>query len=156
MEKTGISDCTKKEMEPLAQYLQKNSETGRFSVKEPYAKMITELLKNTGNIYLKQFLSGVFEPYFWMLYDHNMYCDLFGVLEYIRKDGYDISGFGLWEIPTNYIYSFYKKEAGTRINFDIVRDSDKNWKAGCIYHGDEEIVDSIETAIRMHDWNNDL
>ncbi|PDY14160.1 hypothetical protein COO16_04150 [Bacillus pseudomycoides] len=82
-----------------------------------------ELLKNTPNIYMQK----IIQEYRW-------YCDsiekgefesdedttlirFHNCISYIKEVGFDIRGWGLWEIPIFYSHCFYNKH--TKEQFDL-------------------------------------
>ena len=74
------------------------------------------LLKNTPNIYMQAELDGyinvkkgdehsaIYNGY--DIEDIEDNCDFTTVFDFIARDGYDISDFGLWEIPIKEVYCF--------------------------------------------------
>jgi len=69
-------------------------------VSEKCFKIAEILLKNTVNVFIKEDLQNYIEE-----------TGLIPVLECIANDGYDVSEFGLWEIPAENVYCF-----GSHIN----------------------------------------
>ena len=72
------------------------------------------------------------------------------VLSFIHNDGYDISGFDLFEIPITGVYCFWNKS--TQKRFDILVFDTGDITAG--YVSGEEVTSNIEEAIQRYESIN--
>ncbi|PEM69295.1 hypothetical protein [Bacillus pseudomycoides] len=114
-----------------------------------------ELLKNTSNIYMQK----IIQEYRWYcdsLEKGEFECDeddslirFHNCISYIKEEGFDIRGWGLWEIPTFYSHCFYNKH--TKEQFDLAV-----LKLGEVIpryinkYSNEQDAKSIEEAIKKY------
>lgn len=87
-----------------------------------------ELLKNTTNIYLKEFITS----YIVAVEENNINddCDMSLLkfnkcVEYLLNTQFDITGWSLWEIPIDYAYCFYNKDMEKRFDLNVYSLEDK-------------------------------
>lgn len=115
-----------------------------------------ELRKNTTNIDLQHYIAQYIVGY---PYDRNFQESIpvaFSLLKfhqclkYIEKENFDISGWGLWEIPHQDVFCFYNKKENQ--NFDLVYNWFVNYeiKPSYISHSNNELAQSIEEAIELY------
>ncbi|MFJ8531106.1 hypothetical protein [Bacillus sp. NPDC094106] len=112
-----------------------------------------ELLKNTPNIYMQK----IIQEYRW-------YCDFIekgefecgedtilirfhNCISYIKEVGFDIRGWGLWEIPIYYSHCFFNKNTGKWFDLAVwdIGEVIPTYIDGC---SNEQIAKSIEEAIK--------
>ena len=115
-----------------------------------------ELRKNTKNIYLQDFIDQYIANFsdnsnnrqnhitFELLKFHRC-------LYYIQKEKFDVSGWGLWEIPHQDIFCFYNKKENR--NFDLVYNWFNNYEVRPSYitNSNNELAESIEEAIQLYE-----
>lgn len=99
-----------------------------------------QLRDNTSNIYLAMMLES-------FLCDPKDEFHLVPVLDYIVKDGYDVSNFGISEIPIENVYCFYSKK--DEYMFDICVWDIGLVTAGYVSGNQRFEAPNIETAISM-------
>lgn len=115
-------------------------------------EIANELLKNTKNIYLKDFIKTYIKNI------HNIEQNkckrkelirLDNCISYIEKVNFNITDWGLWEIPIFYAHCFYKDK--TKQMFDLAV-----WYIGEVIpryldaNCNEEDAESIEEAIQKY------
>ncbi|WP_260457812.1 hypothetical protein [Clostridium sp. K04] len=110
-----------------------------------------ELLNNTKNIYLRLFIEKYITNFNEIQSKNNSlleYLDFDKCIEYIDKSKFDITEWGLWEIPLSNIYIFYNKNS--KQLFDLIID-DKNIIPAYIDEKSNSInANSIQEAIEKY------
>jgi hypothetical protein len=84
-------------------------------MKEEILNLAKKILNNTDLIY-KAELEGFIEDYK-NLGENTCYKGMLKVITQILEDGYDVEGFGLYEIPEPHIYIFFNE--ATEEMFDV-------------------------------------
>ncbi|PGR00760.1 hypothetical protein [Bacillus cereus] len=114
-----------------------------------------EILKNTPNIYMQK----VIQEYRWYCdsiengefecNEDNMLIPFHSCISYIKEVGFDIKGWGLWEIPIDFLYCFFNETTGKW--FDLaVENIDEVKPAYIDSWSNQQIAKSIEEAINKN------
>lgn len=108
------------------------------------------ILENTTNGYMREFLSDYMDE----IKDHAndmdvAYARFDSCIDYIMESGFDMHGWGLWEIPIFYSHCFWNKTEKKAFDLAV-------WDIGkviprYIKNGNEEDAASIEEAIEKYD-----
>lgn len=117
--------------------------------REPLA---SKILENTGNLSLRDLLElYINNP------DDKQVRFLTPVFDFILSDGYDITGYALFEIPTDGVYCFLAKNGesfeGSYDGFDVYSHVDGEITAGYTAGGGEIYTENIEAAVRGYKSN---
>lgn len=118
-----------------------------------------ELLKNTTNIYLKKdienyilnidyYITGHILKNEFYISDTVMGLDM--CISYIEKENFNITNWGLFEIPIYYSYVFYNDK--TIQMFDIAIFEDATVIPRYLSKGNEKNAKSIQEAIEKYDF----
>lgn len=124
-----------------------------FKVEYTFYKLsiASELLKNTKQKYLRIFIEEYITNFNEIQSKNNSlleYVDFDKCIEYIAKSKFDITEWGLWEIPLENIYIFYNKNR--KKLFDLIID-DKNIIPAYMDEKFNSInVNSIQEAIEKY------
>lgn len=115
-----------------------------------------ELLKNTLNIYLKNFIENYIanmNGYIEAHISEKNYADAcikFDLcITQIEKEKFDIKDWGLFEIPIEYAYIFYNPKTEQMFDIDVFDDGEVI--PTYISNGNEEFAKSIQEAIEKYD-----
>jgi len=101
-------------------------------------------LANTQNVYLIETLAFYIGNCGDGGDEHEEVTELNAVLDYIIEDGCDVSGYGLWEIPTAGVYIFF--DSANRAEFVVFARKNTAVTAGFI-SDDEVYTQNIRAAI---------
>lgn len=82
-----------------------------------------KLLKNTKNIHLNFFIEEYINNFNGSEIKNKKHMDFDKCIEYINKSKFDVTEWGLWEIPLPNIYIFYNKNR--KEFFDLIIDDKK-------------------------------
>ncbi|WP_350303364.1 hypothetical protein [Bacillus pumilus] len=133
-----INHCNEWLFKTLERMSAKEFEMGQIDI-------ANELLKNTQNKYIKQFISEHISNYSLESIDLVRFHKC---ITYIQKQGFDIKGWELFEIPMPDIYCFYN--AKTRQSFDLTIMNDLQVHSQFIDEtGNGQIALSIHQAIQL-------
>lgn len=109
-----------------------------------------ELLKNTDNIFYKEELELFLEDFidFKEFVDRQ---DLLNVIYTIVQDGYELSGFEIYEIPTPTVYIFYNQDK--KQMFDIYLENNNAIISYLDKNNNQKTAFNIKQAIENYNIN---
>lgn len=125
--------------------------------KEKILNTARTLLKNTRKIYLEEYLRDFISSYEKPEGENSEEMDeetlcMMKAMEKICEDGYDISGFGLWENPFEGVFCFYDQKK--HLSFDVyvgrVNECEVEAEIGYMSGGGTYRAQSIAEAMQIH------
>lgn len=109
-----------------------------------------ELIKNTDNIFYKEDLELFLEDFI----DFKEFADrqdLLNVIYTIVQDGYELSGFEIYEIPTSTVYIFYNQDK--KQMFDICLENNNAVISYLDDNNNQKTAFNIKHAIENYNIN---
>lgn len=123
---------------------------------ESILSYVKELLKNTKNYHLKKELEYFIADY-QECNDDTKFENMLKVIQKIYSDGYDIAGFGLYEIPHSLVYCFANNETNQFFQVFLERFNHSENEVTIGYTAATELgfctfdAKSIQEAIEKHE-----
>lgn len=109
------------------------------------------ILENTMNVYMREFISDYINEIRTHTKDMDAaYARIDSCIDYIMESGFDMHGWGLWEIPIFYRYCFWNKTE--KKAFDLAVWDISEVIPRYIKNDNEEDAVSIEEAIEKYDY----
>lgn len=114
-------------------------------------KIAETILENTTNVYMREFISDYINEIKTQPKHMDVtYARFDCCIDYIMESGFEIRGWGLWEIPIFYSHCFWNKQEKKAFDLAV-------WDIGkviprYIKNGNEEDAASIQEAIEKYDY----